>query len=114
MQGRRWLGGSCRLRIGRSTAGTRPPLVGPWPVRGWLRVEVTPSGGMGSPGAENGRGVDGGGIAVRHTERTKTSEKVRGAAGERDGEGFGRAVVEDGEANKFGGDEMGFSVVKGR
>ncbi len=58
--------------------------------------------------------VDGGGIAGGHTERTKTSEKVRGVAGVRDGDGFGRAVVEDGEAKEFGSDGMGFGVVKGR
>ena len=40
--------------------------------------------------------------------------RKRGVAGVRDGECFGRAVVGDGEAKKFGGDGMGFSVVKGR
>ncbi len=50
----------------------------------------SPVGGLGSPGAEDWRGVDGGIIAGRHTERTKTSEKVRGVAGVRDGEIFGR------------------------
>ncbi len=38
-------------------------------------------------------GIDGGGIAGGHTERTKTSEKVGGIAGVRDGEGFGGVVV---------------------
>jgi hypothetical protein len=37
MRGRRWQGGSCRLRICRSTAGIPPPPVVPWPVQGWLR-----------------------------------------------------------------------------
>ena len=55
--------------------------------------------------------VDGGGIAGGHTERTKTSEKVRGVAGVRDGEGFGKAVVGDGEAKEFRGDGVGFGVV---
>ncbi len=39
---------------------------------------------------------------------------MRGVAGVRDGEGFGRAIVGDGEAKEFGGDGIGFSVVKGR
>jgi hypothetical protein len=39
---------------------------------------------------------------------------VRGVAGVRDGESFGRAVVRDREAKKFGGDGMGFGVVEGR
>ncbi len=71
---------------------------------------------MGDWGARDPKtgGVDRGGIAGGHTERTKTSEKVRGVAGVGDGECFGRAVVGDGEAKKFGGDGMGFSVVKGR
>ena len=49
-----------------------------------------------------------------HTERTKTSEKVSGVAGVRDSEGFGKAVVEDGEAKEFRGDGVGFGVVEGR
>jgi hypothetical protein len=73
-------------------------------------------GDWGGPGAEDGDGggVDGGVIAGGHTERTKTSEKVRGVAGVRDGEGFGKVVVEDGEAKEFGSDGMGFGVVEGR
>ena len=70
--------------------------------------------GVAEPGAEDGRGVDGEGIAGGHTERTKTSEKVRSVAGVRDDEGSGRAVVGDGEAQKFGGDGVSFCVVKGR
>ena len=49
-----------------------------------------------------------------YTERTKTSKKVRGVAGVRDSEGFGRAVVEDGEAKEFRSDGVGFGVVEGR
>ncbi len=49
-----------------------------------------------------------------HTERTKTSEKVRGVAGVRDGEGFGKAVVGDGEAKEFGSDGVAVGVVEGR
>ena len=75
--------------------------------------EVRPSGGLGGPGAEDGGGVDGRGIAGGHTERTKTSEKERGVAGVSDGEGAGRAVVRDREAKKFRGDGMGFGVVEG-
>jgi hypothetical protein len=53
-------------------------------------------------------------MAGGHTERTKTSEKVSGIAGVRDSEGSGRAVVGDREAKKFGGNGVGFGVVKGR
>ena len=41
-------------------------------------------------------------------------EKVSGVAGVRDSEGFGEAVVGDGEAKEFRGDGVGFGVVKGR
>ncbi len=56
------------------------------------------------------------GKPVRRRGRTKTSEKVRGVAGVKDSEGFGRAVVGGGEANEFGSDGMSFGVVlvKGR
>ena len=71
---------------------------------------------MGDWGAwdpKTGGGIDGGGIAEGHTERTKTSEKVSGVAGVRDSEGFGKAVVGDGEAKEFRSDGMGFGVVWG-
>ena len=70
-----------------------------------------PSGGLGGPGSEDGGGIDGGGLAGWHTERTKTSEKVSGVAGVRDSEGFGKAVVGDGEAKEFRSDGVGFGVV---
>ena len=63
---------------------------------------------------KTGGGIDGGGIAGGHTERTKTSEKVRGVAGVRDSEGFVKTVVGDGEAKEFRSDGVGFGVVKGR
>ena len=63
---------------------------------------------------KTGGGIDRGGIAEGHTERTKTSEKVRGVAGVRDSEGTGKAVVGDGEAKEFRSDGVGFGVVKGR
>jgi hypothetical protein len=50
-------------------------------------------------------------LAGWHTERTKTSEKVSGVAGVRDSEGFGEAVVGDGEAKEFRSDGVGFGVV---
>jgi hypothetical protein len=59
-------------------------------------------------------GVDGRGIAGGHTEGTKTSEKVRSVAGVRDGESSGGAVVGDREAQKLGGDGVGFGVVQTR
>ena len=39
---------------------------------------------------------------------------MRGVAGVRDSEGFGKAVVGDGEAKEFGGDGVGFGVVEDR
>ncbi len=39
---------------------------------------------------------------------------MKGIAGVRDGEGFGKAVVGDGEAKEFGSDGMGFGVVECR
>ena len=42
------------------------------------------------------------------------TEKVRGVAGVRDSEGFGKAVVGDREAKEFRRDGVGFDVVKGR
>ena len=68
-------------------------------------------GGLGGSGSEDGGGIDGGGIAGGHTERTKASEKVRGIAGVRDSEGFGKAVVGVREAKEFRGDGVGFGVV---
>jgi hypothetical protein len=62
---------------------------------------------------EDGKCVDGRGIAGGHTEGTKTSEKVRSVAGVRDGESSGGAVVGDREAKKLGGDWAGFGVVQG-
>ena len=73
-----------------------------------------PVGDWGGRDPKTGGGIDGGGITGEHTERTKTSEKVRGVAGVRDSEGFDKAVVGDGEAKEFGGDGVGFGVVKGR
>ncbi len=60
---------------------------------------------------KTGGGIDGEGIAGGHTERTKTSEKVRDVAGVRDSEGFGKAVVGDVEAKEFRSDGVGFGVV---
>ncbi len=107
---RRWRVGPCRLRICRSTAGTRPPLVGPWPVPGWLWGAQW---GTGGPGSRRRGGVDGGGIAGAHREIEDEREGERRSR-VRDGEGFRKAVVGDGEAKEFGSDGMGFGVVKGR
>jgi hypothetical protein len=114
MRGRRWRGGSCRLHICRSTAGIPPPPVAPWPVQGWLRGRGQAQWGLGSPGSENGRGVDREGVAGGNAEGMQTSEEVRGIAGVRDGESAGEAVVRDGEAKKLGSNGVGFGVVKGR
>jgi hypothetical protein len=51
MQGRRWRGGSCRLRTCSSIAGIPPPPRAHWPVWEWLRGRGQAQWGTGEPGS---------------------------------------------------------------
>ena len=67
---------------------------------------------MGCGGTKGGRGVDGGGGSGGDAGRSEAGEESRHIAGVRHSEGAGRAVVFEGETKEFGGEGVGFDMIK--